>query len=110
MAQELPPIVSTAPPQHLQKIIGEPPIHRWTEKSDMVRGYAKESWRPSQSVIDLIQNHLDAQEAFWEREFLQAIGIDPDKKSASTRFPNCTQRITGCSSPSGDTRFHMVNA
>ncbi len=38
--------------------------------------YGEKSWRPVQSVIDLVQNHLDASEGVYERNLLETVGVN----------------------------------
>ncbi len=50
---------------------------RFSHKSGIDEDIGKETWRQSQSVVDLIQNHLDASTTVYERALLGALGNIP---------------------------------
>lgn len=54
------------------------PTASFIHQSDLAPEYGIKTWRPVQSVIDIIQNHLDANTARYEKELLALCGeFDP---------------------------------
>lgn len=47
--------------------------------------FAEKTWRPIQSVIDILQNHLDAQQISRERKFLNILGVKEEYNPGSIR-------------------------
>jgi hypothetical protein len=58
-------------------------ISHFTRKTDISSEYGERTWRPVQSIIDLVQNHLDANTTTYEKKLLKLVGkqdYDPSNK------------------------------
>ncbi len=60
-------------------------IERKIIEPPMSKDYAERQWRPEQSVIDIIQNHLDATQIRGEKLFLKLAGIEEKYDPANGR-------------------------
>jgi hypothetical protein len=70
-----------------EKVSGGSPkesrISHYTQETGVDIMYGKKTWRPVQSVIDLVQNHLDANTTVYEKELLLLTGITEYKPSST---------------------------
>lgn len=58
-------------------------VGRYVQETGVDVRYGEKTWRPVQSVIDLVQNHLDANTTVYEKRLLGLVGIyeyDPENK------------------------------
>src|ERR1035437_6140668 len=53
---------------------GQSRVSRYTQETGIDLTYGEKTWRPVQSVIDLVQNHLDANTTIYEKRLLEAAG------------------------------------
>lgn len=52
-------------------------INRLTQETGINPNYGERTWRPTQSVVDLVQNHLDANTTIYERAVLKLVTSEP---------------------------------
>ena len=50
-------------------------IKRYTRETGIDVKYGERTWRPAQTVVDLVQNHLDANTSSYEKEMLRLVGV-----------------------------------
>lgn len=48
---------------------------KYTQEAGIDITYGEKTWRPVQTVIDLIQNHMDAHTTIYEKSLLKTLGI-----------------------------------